>query len=190
MYKTFVWIMAAGLVGAQTPQQPLQVLVVVGQGAINNARTHTGRDPVVEVRDESDQPVTGAVVTFQAPATGPSVTFGSGNGTLLTQTDSTGRATGRALRPNNVKGPFQIRVTASWNGRTASAVIAQTNAMPTEEKSSKKLWLIPVFGGAAAAGALVALRGKSSGGTAATSTPTNTNTGSIVPGTPGFGPPH
>lgn len=188
MYKTFVLLMAAGLVSADTPA--LQIVVVEGQGAINNAATHTGREPVVEVRDANDAPVVGAVVTFQAPATGPSAVFGSGNATLLTQTDANGRAVGRALHPNNVKGPFQIRVTASLNGQTASAVISQTNAMPVEGKSNKKLWLIPIIAGAAAGGALAATHGKSSPASATPASTTTTPTGSIVPGTPSFGPPH
>src|SRR5438270_591632 len=154
MYKTFVLIIAAGLVCADTPA--LQIVVVEGQGAINNARTHTGREPVIEVRDADNAPVAGAVVTFQAPATGPSAIFGSGNTTLLTQTDASGRAVGRALKPNSVKGPFQIRVTASSNGQVASAVISQTNALPVEAKSNKKVWLIPLIAGAAAGGALAA----------------------------------
>ena len=185
MYKTFVLLMAAGLASADTPS--LQIVVVEGQGAINNARTHTGREPVVEVRDGSDAPVVGAVVTFQAPATGPSAVFGSGNATLLTQTDASGKAIGRALHPNSVKGPFQIRVTASANGQTASAIISQTNALPAEGKSNKKLWLIPIIAGAAAGGAVAATRGKS---TAAATPAATTPTGSIVPGQPSFGPPH
>ena len=188
MYKTFVLFAAAGLLLGDT-EPSLKINVTRGQGAINNARTHTALDPVIDVRDEKDAPVAGAVVTFQAPATGPSVTFGSGNATLLTQTDATGRAIGTAMRPNSVEGPFQIRVTVSWNGGTSSAVIDQRNALPAEAKSSKKLWLIPVFAGAAAGGALAALHGKSSN-TPASSTPTSTNTGSLVPGTPSFGPPH
>jgi len=186
MYKTFVLIVAAGMASADTP--PLQIVVVEGQGAINNARTHTGREPVVEVRDGNDAPVAGAVVTFQAPATGPSAVFGSGNATLLTQTDASGRAVGRALRPNSLTGPFQIRVTASLNGQVASAVIAQTNAMPAEAKSNKKLWLIPIIAGAAAGGAFAATHGKST--TAASPSTPATTPGSIVPGTPSFGPPH
>lgn len=187
MYKTFVVILVAGMVSAQTPQ--LQIVVVEGQGAINNARTHTGKDPVVEVRDDAGNPVAGAVVTFQAPATGASAVFGSGNGTLLTQTDASGRAVGRSLKPNSVKGPFQIRVSASLNGRTGSGVINETNALPAESKANKKLWLIPVIAGAAAGGAFAATHGKSSATPAATTTSTTTP-GSIVPGTPSFGPPH
>ena len=113
--------------------------------------------------------------------------FGSGNATLLTQTDASGRAVARALRPNSVTGPLQIRVTASANGQTASAVIEERNAVPAEAKSNKKFWLIPIIAGAAAGGAFAATHGKSS----ATSTPTPTSTtGSIVPGQPSFGPPH
>ena len=186
MYKTLVLILVCGMVWADTP--PLQFVVVEGQGAINNARTHTGREPVIEVHDANDAPVAGAVVTFQAPATGPSAVFGSGNATLLTQTDASGRAIGRALRPNSVKGQFQIRVTASLNGQTASTVISQTNALPAEGKGNKKLWLIPIIAGGVAGGAFAGLHGKSS--SSPTSTATSTNTGSVVPGTPSFGPPH
>src|SRR5690349_18718220 len=107
MYKTFVLLLAAGLASADTPG--LQVVIVEGQGAINNSRTHMGREPVVEIRDLNNAPISGAVVTFQAPATGPSVIFGSGNATLLTQSDESGRAIGRSLKPNSVTGPFQIR---------------------------------------------------------------------------------
>lgn len=187
MCKSFVLILVAGLAAAQT--SPLKIVILEGEGAINNARTHTGKEPVVEVRDASDAPIAGAVVTFQAPATGPSAVFGSGNATLLTQTDASGRAVGRSLRPNSVKGPFQIRVSASWKGQTVSAAIPQTNAVPAESKSNKKLWLIPVIAGAAAGGAFAATHGKSPS-TAVTSTPTSTSTGSIVPGQPSFGPPH
>jgi hypothetical protein len=188
MYKTFVLIMAVGVGWADGPA--LQIVVVEGQGAINNARTHTGRDPVVEVHDGTDAPVAGAVVTFQAPATGASAVFGSGNATLLTQTDASGRAVGRALRPNGVTGPFQIHVTASANGQTVSAVISQTNAVPAGEKSNKKLWLIPIIAGAAAGGIFAGLHGKSSPASTGSTSIVTTSTGSIVPGAPSFGPPH
>jgi len=185
MYKVCALILAAALPGAAAPR--LQIVVVEGEGAINNSRAHTGRDPVVEVRDDKDAPIAGAVVTFQAPANGASVVFSSGNGTLVTQTDASGRAIANGLKPNGAQGPFEIRVTVSSGAETASAVIAQRNALPAEQKSnSKKILLITLLAGAAAGGAVAATHGKSS----AASTPSTAASGTIVAGTGSFGPPH
>jgi hypothetical protein len=184
MYKTCALFLAAAFLAAAEPR--LQIVVVEGQNAINNSKTHTGREPVIEVRDENDAPVAGAVVTFQAPGTGASALFGNGEATFLTQTDASGRAIALGLRPNSAKGPFQIRVTASLNGATASATIDQTNAVPSETKSSsKKVLLIILLAGAAGGGAAAAMHGGKSA--AAATTPPS---GSIVPGTPVIGPPH
>jgi hypothetical protein len=183
MYRIFALFLAAAMLAAAEPR--LQIVVVEGQNAINNSKAHTGREPVIEVRDENDAPVAGVVVTFQAPGTGPSAVFGTGDATFLTQTDVAGRAIARGLKPNSATGPFQIRVTASLNGATASATIEQTNAVPSESKSNKKVLLILLLAGAAGGGAAAALHG----GKSAAATPTTTS-GSIVPGNPAFGPPH
>jgi hypothetical protein len=184
MYKTCALFLAAASLVAAEPR--LQIVVVEGQNAINNSKAHTGREPVIDVRDENDAPVAGVMVTFQAPGNGPSAVFGTGDATFLTQTDVAGRAVARGLKPNSSTGPFQIRVTASLNGATASATIEQTNAVPSESKSSsKKVLLILLLAGAAGGGAAAALHG----GKSAAATTTN-NSGSIVPGSPAFGPPH
>jgi hypothetical protein len=186
MYRVFALGLATIMMATGAPPK-LHIVVVEGQGAINNARTHTGRDPVVEIRDGDNKPVAGATVTFQAPTTGPSAVFATGNGTFIIQSDASGRAAARGLRPNSSKGPFQIRVTASLEGQTDSAVINQTNALPVEAKSSKKVWIAVLVAGAAAGGAVAATHSKGNSPAAAA---TNTQTGSITPGSPSFGPPH
>ena len=184
MYKACALFMAAAFLAAAEPR--LQIVVVEGQNAINNSKTHTGREPVIEVRDDKDAPVPGAVVTFQSPGSGPSAVFGNGETTLLTQSDEAGRAIARGLKPNSATGAFQIRVTVSANGETASAAIDQTNAVPSEAKSNKKILLIVLLGGAAAGGAAFAAMG----GKGSTPASTTTSSGSIVAGSPSFGPPH
>ena len=165
----------------------LRIIVVEGDGAINNVRTHTTHDPIIEVRNEQHEFVPGASVTFQTPATGASAEFVDGMRSFITQTDGEGRAVAHGLRPNSITGAYEIRVTASFQSQTASTVITQTNAAPAEAKSSKKIWLIGLAAGAAAGGALAASRGgKSTSNTPAQSAPT----GAIVPGSPSFGPPH
>ena len=169
----------------------LRIVVVEGDGAINNVRAHTAHDPVVEVRNENDALVSGASVIFQTPATGASAEFADGMRSFITQTDAEGRAAAQGLRPNSVTGPYQIRVTASWESQTASAVIGQVNAAPAEAKSSKKIWIIGLAAGAAAGGAFAASHGgKSSSGASTSAAQPTAPAGTIVPGSPSFGPPH
>jgi hypothetical protein len=173
-------------IGPILAEPALRIVVVEGDGAINNVRTRTTHDPVVEVRDEQNSVISGASVTFQVPATGASADFGDGTRSFVTQTDAEGRAAVHGLRPNSVTGPYEIRVTASFRLQSASAVITQTNAAPAEAKSSRKFWLIGLAVGAAAGGAVAA----SHGGKSSSSASSQTTTGGIVPGTPSFGPPH
>jgi hypothetical protein len=163
----------------------LRVVVVEGEGAINNIRAHTAHDPIVEVHDDTDAVVPQATVTFQAPAAGASVAFSDGQKTFIAQTDNAGRAAAHGLHPNTVTGSYELLVTASFRSETASAVITQTNASPFEAKSSKKFWLVGLAAGAAAGGALAISHGSKS----ATASQT-TSSGAIVPGSPSFGPPH
>ena len=44
---------------ASAPPPALHIVIVEGQGAVNNIRQRTAREPVVEIRDENDMPVEG-----------------------------------------------------------------------------------------------------------------------------------
>lgn len=182
------------LVNAQQSASPMQLKIVVleGQGAINNIDEHRAKAPAVQVIDENGTPVKGASVSFLLPDTGPSGAFGDGLHLLTVTTDAMGQAVGRGLTPNQISGSFQIRATASYAGLMASAAIDQTNAQATAKNGrgvSKKLLIIILVGGAAAGGAaVVASRG---GHTTNNTTNTTSGTGTvIVAGTPGFQPPH
>ncbi len=147
----------------QQPPSGLRIVIVEGDGAINNIRQRTNREPIVQVEDENHKPVAGAVVLFFLPDQGPSGTFANGSKMLMTVTDAQGQARSSGIRSNSQSGPLQIRVTASFLGITASAVIAQTNvagAAPASAgglSTTAKIWLIVgIAGGAAAAGIIVA----------------------------------
>jgi hypothetical protein len=114
---------------AQDTGAKLNLVIVEGEGAINNIRLRTAREPIVQVEDENHKPVAGAAVTFALPGQGAGGTFANGGQTLTVMTDEQGRAVARGLRPNTVKGQYQIHVTASHNGLTANAVITQINAL-------------------------------------------------------------
>jgi hypothetical protein len=167
----------------------INIVIVEGEGAINNVRQRVAREPIVQVEDENRKPVAGAAVTFLLPNQGAGASFANGAQSLTITTDAQGRAVARGLRPNNVNGDYQIRVNASHEGRTASTTINQTNAITAAAAaggiSAKLIAIIAVAAGAAAAtGAIVATRnGNGNGGGGA---PARTV---IVPGTPSIGGP-
>lgn len=176
----FVLLLSTGGVAAP----PLNITVIEGDAAINNIRTRAAHNLVLEVRDQNNQPVSGATVIFQTPITGASITFAGGQETFIAQTDNAGRVTARGLHPNSVSGSFEIHVTVAFKQETATALVTQTNASPAEARSSKKLWLFGLAVGAVAGGVFAASHGNS------TSSSSSPATGSIVAGPPAFGPPH
>lgn len=194
VWTTIATALAASL-AAQVPGSPpaqpgLRIVVLEGEGAINNIREQRAKEPVVRVTDAEFRPVAGASVTFLTTELGASATFPSGH-TFTTTCDLKGEATGRGLRPNNVAGPFEIRVTATRGGQTATAVIHQTNAAPVAVRkgSSKKGLVALIIGGGAAAGVTLAVTSRKY--TAAPSTPAQpaSSATTITAGTGSFGKP-
>jgi hypothetical protein len=129
-------LIATGLINAWQPvraqdtpaSSDLKIVVVRGQGFTNNLKKRVAREPIVEVRDRNNRPVSGATVTFLLPSGGPGGTFAGGQNMLTVFTGPNGRAIATGFTPNNVAGSFNINVTASMQGQTASAAIGQTNA--------------------------------------------------------------
>jgi hypothetical protein len=175
---------------AQAPTG-LSITIVEGEGAINNVRQRVNREPIVQVEDQNHKPIAGAVVIFLLPDQGATGTFPDGSHMLMAVTDNQGRATARGIRPNNQSGPLQIRVTASFQGLTASSVISQTNLAGAASASgfaglsttAKVVIILGIAGGAAAAGAIIATH---TGGGGSSSTP---STVTLSPGTPTVGAP-
>lgn len=169
----------------------LSITIVEGEGAINNVRQRVNREPIVQVEDNNRKPVAGAVVVFLLPDSGASGTFTDGSRMLMTVTDNQGRASARGIRPNAQSGPMLIRVTASFQGLTASSVITQTNAAAAAAASGAGLstaakWaiILGIAGGAAAGGIFAATHGGSSAPGSPVTPPIV-----ITPGTPSVGGP-
>jgi len=184
---------ASTIAQTQAPPTSLKIVVLEGDGAINNIQQRRARAPVVQVVDEGGSPVKDVSVTFLLPDVGPSGAFGSGGRTLTLLTDQKGRAAGRGLVPDQATGKFEIRVVASYQGQTAKAVITQTNAQPAEAArggSSKKFLLIALIGGAVAGGAFAAMGHGGGSSTAPAVAATSSPSVVIVPGAPVFQPPH
>src|SRR4051794_20832307 len=162
------------LCAQQEPLQ-LQILVIGGEGSINNVKQRTAREPVVEVRDQNNRPVAGAVVLFESPGNGASGSFIGGARTLRVTTDAQGRAAGQGFTPNNTQGNFNLQVTASASGVSATAVIHMQNAGGAALNAAhaghgKLIGILVAVGAAAAAGGAYAATHTGNGG--ATPTPT------------------
>ena len=80
------------------------------------------------VKDAGSNPVSGVVVTFTAPASGPSGTFGR-SATATATTNSSGVATATAFTANATAGTYSV--TASVSGVATPASFSLTNTAGT-----------------------------------------------------------
>ena len=170
----------------------LNLVIVEGDGAINNIRQRTAREPIVQVEDENHKPVAGAAVVFLLPEHGAGGTFADGSHSLNVVTNAQGRAGARGIHLNSVQGQFQIQVTASFNGLTATATISQSivgaaagaaGAATAGLLSTKVIVIIAVAAAAVAGGAAYAATHSGGGNSPAAAATT------ITPGTGTVGPP-
>jgi hypothetical protein len=169
----------------------LNLVIVEGDGAINNIRQRTAREPIVQVEDENHKPVAGAVVVFLLPDQGASGTFANGSHTLTVTTDVQGRAVAHGFHPNGVQGKLQMRVSASFQGKTATTTVSQTNAVAGVAGaaagaaiSTKLIVIVAIAAAAVAGGVVAATRG---GGSSPQSVAQTTT---ITPGSGTVGAPH
>lgn len=173
---------------AAAPQK-LNIVILEGDGAINNIRQRTAREPIVQVTDENNRPVAGASVTFLLPESGPGATFPSGARSLTVTTDNKGQAVAKGLRHNGQQGKFEIQVRASFQELETTATISQANAVLTATGggiSGKVLAILAIAGAGAAAGVYAATSGGNGNGSP---TPAPAPPVTITPGTPSVGAP-
>ncbi len=172
----------------QSPPVPHMLRIVVVEDDEMLIRPPTVQEPVVEVQDENNQPVAGAMVVFTA--SGSSGEFMNGARSLAVTTNQQGRAKAAGFRPNSQNGEFVLQVLATLESLRAETVIRGTNITATapaiDEPTTKppanshSKWIL--IGGALAAGAVVAaLAGRGSGGSGARSSSSSAVT--ITPGT-------
>ncbi len=209
MTAASLWAQQAGSPPAAPAQ--LKVMVLEGEGAINLIKMRVTRTPVVQVVDENNKPVAGAMVMFTLPDTGAGAKFADGSKTQIAYTDSAGRAVAAGMKANAIVGNFKITVNASFKGMAASGTLSQTNVVAAAAAAgtgaaagktagaagaatgiSKTLVIVLVaVGGAAAAGAAAAAgKGGDSGGSS--TPPPGTTALSVTinpPGTPKFDQP-
>ena len=169
----------------QSPAQPNRLFIQIldGEGALNDIRSRTAREPIVQIEDENHKPIAGAVVIFSTPDSGPSAIFSNGLHSFKATTGEDGRATAE-LKPNTVSGAFQIQVAATFGALSSVAVINQTNTGKTSSVQSHAAHGLPIkviaIVGGIAVGAGVATGLLLSNGSHSTT---------VTPGTPTVGAP-
>lgn len=170
-------------------EQSLKILVLAGNGEMNDLERRVMAPLVVQVLDQNERPVEGAEVVFRFPLNGPSATFPGGKTSLTVRTSGTGQAPALNWMANGQVGNFQVHVNATYGNQVGETTLSMENvtrvadvARKTKHESlwSHRWFKIAVIGGAAAAvgiGVFLATRGKSG------------STVTINPGSPGVGAP-
>lgn len=195
--KTGVQPLAIGLsillgipiLNAQTLPTQLNIVVVQGEGAINNARQRVTREPIVRVEDENHNPVAAAAVVFTLPTEGATGEFGGGSTSLTIMTDKQGHAAARGLKLNGLPGKVPIQVNVSYRGITARTTITEISVLPPGAKASAGgghgtlIAVIAILGAAAAGGGAYFATHKSGNTTTAVTPPPTVTPIGITPGT-------
>jgi len=123
-------LVCASVLAAQVPVTGgLRVIVIDGDEAANIVAEKIAAEPVIEVRDEQNRRVAGAVVRFTVRRTmrdRVAALFRNGEAEVRTLTDAAGQARATSVTPLEA-GSFDIVVQVSHQGRTASATLRQTN---------------------------------------------------------------
>ena len=170
----------------------LRVIVLQGQGATHEAARGLAALTVVEVRDENDKPVEGAVVTFRIPQNSQAGSFAGGRLSNTGRTNSQGQVGMTGFIPSQQPGTFDIAVTAVFGNLTGQAKISQRTVesfLPTvKAKTFWQKWKWPIIIGAGVAiggGVWAGTRGGSGG----TSSPAPPPTIIVSPGPPVIGGP-
>jgi hypothetical protein len=185
---------------AAAPPKGLQVMILDGEGALNNIHERTAREPIVQVQDENHKPVAGALVLFtvHGGSEGASATFSNGLTTLSVTTDAEGKAVARGLQANQTSGAWQVAVTATMGPLTATAVINENNVAPPSAPAQQTSiapaapappvrWFmqkpIMILGGAIVAGAVITVVAiKANQGTTINVGTTTVGAPALVPG--------
>jgi len=172
----------------------LKLLVLAGNGEMNDLERNVMAPLVIQILDQNDRPVEGAEVVFRFPLSGPGAAFTGGKTAQTVRSNGTGEATALNWKANSQVGTFEIHVTASYGNEQGETTIKMSNVTRIVEGTKRHkqthwyspTWVkIAIIGGAAGAvaGIILATRG---GGKSAAST----NPITITPGSPTVGAPH
>lgn len=164
------------------PPTELNIVIVEGDGGVNNLRQRVVREPIVRVEDQNHKPVAGVTVSFLLPDNGAGGTFVNGGKLLTVTTDAKGQAVARGILANKVPGQYAIHVTAHAGKVTATQTIAQSNVAVAAPLSAVAIGgIVAAVATVGIVAAKVATGGKS---------PNTASSLTLTPGTPTVVAPH
>lgn len=174
-----------------TAQETGTLRIAVLKGNHQIRKRGSDLELLIEVRDGSNNPVSGAEVSFVAPEDGPGLLFPDNTNHLTVTTDSHGRAN---IGPTRAVGggAYTINITASFQGQTATISAQAVNPVPGEstaepkKKSGAMKWILLAAAGGAA-GVVVATKKSSTG--SSTSGASGSGGATITAGSPIVGAP-
>jgi hypothetical protein len=107
--------------------QSLKIIPLSGNQGMNDLERKIMVPLVVQVVDQSDQPVDGADVVFRFPLNGPGATFADQKNAQTFRTNADGQAAAIGWIANGKVGTFRVQVTASRGNELGSATISMAN---------------------------------------------------------------
>ena len=141
---------------AATVEAGLSLEILEGDGAIYNLRSRAFALPRLRVLSADGRAVEGAAVTVRLPDSGPGAAFADGHIAMVT-TDEKGEVSLPPMKLNSQLGQWEIRASATYQGRVARTTILQINAAPVEaitpagKRSRGLYWMAAIAAGAATA---------------------------------------
>ncbi|GGP25043.1 PQQ-binding-like beta-propeller repeat protein [Silvimonas amylolytica] len=137
-YLTVHWIAASGtgnvaLSGAALSAASTNLAIFAGTPQSTAVGTAFGTALQAQIKDSSNNPVSGVTVTFSAPTTGASAAF-SGQSTATAVTNASGIATAPTLTANSTAGNYNV--TASAPGAAANVSYNLTNTAASSNTAS------------------------------------------------------
>src|ERR1035438_7158071 len=140
----------------------LKLLVLAGNGEMNDLERRVMASLVVQVLDQNDRPVEGAEVIFRFPLNGPGAAFTGGKTSQTVRTTGTGEAAAVNWMANGEVGAFEVHVTATYGNEVGETTVKMSNVtliVESARKGSKQAhWYSPtwvkiaIIGGAAGGG--------------------------------------
>ena len=119
---------AADFLLTNNPGPPASIIATAGTPQSAAINTAFATQLQATVRDAGNNMVSGAVVTFMAPASGASGTFAGGVNTSVT--NASGVATAPVFTANGTAGAYTVTATASGVGAPANFLLTNNNAQP------------------------------------------------------------
>jgi hypothetical protein len=197
--RVVVCLLLGGSIRAGAQTAILQIQVLQGEGSVYAAGTRVVQPMLLQITDETGQPMAGARISFSLPEDGPAGAFAQGLRSAVVTTGADGKASPPAIQWGADSGPVRVRITAMKDQARAGTVVnfylsparsatAAASLAPqarvAKKGSGKGRWLLVAAAAAAAGLAVGVTRQDSAAAASATATSVQIGPPAITVGRP------